>query len=157
MRQQYNCIKNTLGVKWWWALRLNINHDMINAEDTHKHITAGGKADQSRPDQPTSPLKVQKTSPQAHSRRQLQKTQVTGADRSRVNQSGDSVEQSWICILLLLTGSTDWWIYTTQKKCRNFILMQDEAILKDSSPSSFRQNFAKFATTTSAHGFVYID
>ena len=33
--------------------------------------------------------------------------------------------------------------------------MQDEAILKDSSPSSFRQNFAKFATTTSAHGFAY--
>ena len=157
MRQQYNCIKNTLGLKWWWALRLNINHDMINAEDTHKHITAGGKADQSRPDQPTSPLKVQKSSPQAHSRRQLQKK--TG-DRSRSQQSEP---EWWFCwaVMDLHPSSSDRVnrlvnMYNP-KKCRNFILMQDEAILKDSSPSSFRQNFAKFATTTSAHGFAYID
>ena len=36
-----------------------------------------------------------------------------------------------------------------------YFLFQDEAILKDSSPNSLCQNFSKFATTTSAHGFAY--
>ena len=35
------------------------------------------------------------------------------------------------------------------------LLFQDEAILKDTLPNSLCQNFSKFATTTSAHGFAY--
>ena len=38
---------------------------------------------------------------------------------------------------------------------KNPSLFQDEAILKDSLPNTLCQNIAKFATTTSAHGFAY--
>ena len=47
---------------------------------------------------------------------------------------------------------------TEIKKVNRFFsltVFQDEAVLKDSSPNSLCQNFAKFATTTSAHGFAY--
>ena len=152
MRQQWNCINNTLGLKRRLAARLNINQDMIHAEVTwaacsawsYEQLAAGWGEDKQEL------LIYHPEYPRLY---QNHKT-ITAKENSDImdlHPSSSNRVNSLVHITVILQRRIVFHFFD-----RNLLFFfQDEAIRKDSTSNSFCQNFSKFATTTSAHGFAY--